>query len=56
MDILKPKDVVKILNISMKTLQRWDKDGTLPAYRNPKNRRYYTKEQIKKFLRIDENI
>lgn len=50
MDILKPKDVVKILNISMKTLQRWDNDGTLPAYRNPKNRRYYTKEQINKFL------
>lgn len=50
MDILKPKDVVKILNISMKTLQRWDKDGTLPAYRNPKNRRYYTKEQIKKIF------
>lgn len=50
MDILKPKDVVKILNISMKTLQRWDVDGTLPAYRNPKNRRYYTQEQIDKFL------
>lgn len=50
MDILKPKDVVKILNISMKTLQRWDKDNTLPAYRNPKNRRYYTQEQIDKFL------
>ena len=50
MDILKPKDVVKILNISMKTLQRWDKDDTLPAYRNPKNRRYYTKEQIDDFL------
>lgn len=50
MDILKPKDVVKILNISMKTLQRWDVDGTFPAYRNPKNRRYYTQEQIDKFL------
>lgn len=50
MDILKPKDVVKILNISMKTLQRWDTDGTFPAYRNPKNRRYYTQEQIDKFL------
>lgn len=50
MDILKPKDVVKILNISMKTLQRWDKDDILPAYRNPKNRRYYTKKQIDHFL------
>lgn len=50
MNILKPKDVVKILNISMKTLQRWDTDGTFPAYRNPKNRRYYTQEQIDEFL------
>lgn len=55
MDILKPKDVVKILNISMKTLQRWDKDGTLPAYRNPKDRRYYTKEQIDQFLGKEAN-
>ena len=50
MSILKPKDVAKILNVSQKTLQRWDKDGTLVAYRNPKNRRYYTQEQIDLFL------
>ena len=50
MSILKPKDVSKILNVSQKTLQRWDKDGTLIAYRNPKNRRYYTQEQIDLFL------
>ena len=56
MDILKPKDIVKILNISMKTLQRWDKDGTLPAFRNPKNRRYYTEEQIDKLLSNEHNM
>ena len=50
MSILKPKDVTKILNVSQKTLQRWDKDKTLVAYRNPKNRRYYTQEQIDSFL------
>lgn len=50
MSILKPKDVSRILNVSQKTLQRWDKDGTLIAYRNPKNRRYYTQEQIDSFL------
>lgn len=55
MSILKPKDVSKILNISQKTLQRWDKDGTLIAYRNPKNRRYYTQEQIDLFLDIKTN-
>lgn len=50
MAILKPKDVSQILNVSQKTLQRWDKDGTLVAHRNPKNRRYYTQEQIDLFL------
>lgn len=55
MSILKPKDVARILNVSQKTLQRWDKDGTLVAYRNPKNRRYYTQEQIDLFLGIKNN-
>lgn len=50
MDILKPKDVIKILNVLIKTFQRWNNDGTLLAYRNSKNRRYYTKEQKNKFL------
>lgn len=50
MSILKPKDVSRILNVSQKTLQRWDKDKTLVAYRNPKNRRYYTQKQIDSFL------
>lgn len=31
----------------MKTLQRWDNNGKLVAYRNPSNRRYYTEEQLK---------
>lgn len=43
--IIKPKDFAKMVNRSVKTLQRWDNDGTLVAYRNPKNRRYYTIEQ-----------
>lgn len=33
------------LNVSVKTLQRWDNDGLLKAYRTPTNRRYYTEEQ-----------
>lgn len=55
MSILKPKDVSEILNVSQKTLQRWDKDGTLVAHRNPKNRRYYTQEQIDLFLGAKNN-
>ena len=30
---------------SVKTLQRWDRDGILTAYRSPSNRRYYTHTQ-----------
>ena len=34
----------------MKALQRWNKDCIIPTCRNPKDRRYYTKEQIDWFL------
>lgn len=40
-------EVAKRLNVSVKTLQRWDNNGKLVAYRNPSNRRYYTEEQLK---------
>ena len=42
------------LNVSVKTLQSWDNDGTLVAYRNPKNRRYYTTEQLNEYLGLSE--
>ena len=48
-------EVAKILNVSVKTLQRWDKDGKLKAYRHVSNRRYYTKEQIDKYLGRNTN-
>ena len=51
MEILKPKDVSKILNITVRTLQQWDRMGKLKAQRTPtSNRRYYTQEQINEFL------
>lgn len=34
-----------MLGVTVKTLQRWDNDGKLIAYRTPTNRRYYTQEQ-----------
>lgn len=40
MSIYKPKDFAKMLNVYVKTLQRWDNEDTLKAYRNPKGRRY----------------
>ncbi len=38
----KPKEFSEmLLNVSVKTLRRWDNQGALTAYRNPKGRRYY---------------
>ncbi len=61
MEILKPKDVSKILNVTVNTLQVWDREGKLKALRNPiSNRRYYTREQIDEFLgkkdRVSDDI
>lgn len=51
MKILKPKEVSEWLNVTVWTLQEWDRKDKLKAYRNPKtNRRYYTEEQIDDFL------
>lgn len=48
----KPKDFSKLLNVSVKTLQRWDNDGILKAHRTPTNRRYYTYDQYLQFRDI----
>lgn len=50
---LKPKDVMKWLNISHVTLCKWDKIGKLKSRRSSSNRRYYLKEDIYKFLNVD---
>ena len=50
----KPKEFSEMLNVSVKTLQRWDNHGVLPAYRNQKGRRYYTEEQYKEYMSIQE--
>ncbi|AOM03907.1 TPA: MerR family transcriptional regulator [Bacillus cereus] len=52
----KPKEFSEMLNVSVKTLQRWDNQVVLPAYRNPKGRRYYTEEQYKKYMGIQEEL
>lgn len=41
----KPKDFAELLGVSVKTLQRWDRDGILIAKRTPTDRRYYTYDQ-----------
>ena len=48
----KPKDFAELLGVSVKTLQRWDRDGILKANRTPTNRRYYTYDQYLQFRGI----
>lgn len=45
----KPKDFAELLNVSVKTLQRWDRDGILVSKRTPTDRRYYTYDQYLEF-------
>lgn len=52
----KPKEFAELIGVSVKTLQRWDNDNKLKAYRTPTNRRYYTYEQYLKYTgKIDVN-
>ena len=43
-------DFAEMIGKSVKTLQRWDRDGVLVAYRSPSNRRYYTHAQYLEYL------
>lgn len=46
----KPKDFSKMIGVSVSTLQRWDNEGTLKAFRTPKDRRFYTHEQYLEYM------
>lgn len=48
----KPKDFAALIGVSVATLQRWDRENILKAYRSPTNRRYYTYEQYLEFKGI----
>lgn len=50
MEIYRLNEFAKKINVSVNTLQRWDRDGILKAHRTPTNRRYYTDEHLKEFL------
>lgn len=54
----KPKDFAELLGVSVKTLQRWDRDGILKANRTPTDRRYYTYDQYLQFkgIQTENNI
>ena len=48
----KPKEFAELLGVSVKTLQRWDREGILKANRTPTDRRYYTYAQYLQFKGI----
>ncbi len=48
----KPKDFAELLGVSVKTLQRWDREDILKAKRAPTDRRYYTYDQYLEFKGI----
>ena len=53
MTMYKPKEMAEKLGVTVRTLQKWDCSGKLPAYRTPTNRRYYTEEQYLAYIGAD---
>jgi putative resolvase len=47
-----PKQFASMIGRSVRTLQKWDVEGTFKSHRNPKNRRYYTHDQYLEYLGI----
>ena len=48
----KPRDFAELLGVSVKTLQRWGREGILKANCTPTDRRYYTYDQYLQFKGI----
>lgn len=48
-------EFAEMIGKSVKTLQRWDREGILEAYRSPTNRRYYTQAQYNKYMGFEES-
>ncbi|KJK21132.1 recombinase, partial [Burkholderiaceae bacterium 16] len=45
-----------ILGVTVKTLQRWEREGRLiPAARSDSNRRLYTESQLREFLGLQRS-
>lgn len=45
-----PREFAALIGKSVITLQRWDREGSLTAFRNLKNRRYYTHTQYLEYI------
>lgn len=49
----KPQEFAEMIGVSVKTLQRWDREGKLKAFRTPTDRRYYTHKQYVDYVGND---
>ena len=49
-------EFAEIIGKSVKTLQRWDREGILVAYRSPSKRRYYTHTQYLNYIGVKGNV
>ena len=52
MKVYRIHEMAEKLGVSIKTLQRWDNTGKLPARRTPSNQRYYTEDQYLDYMGI----
>lgn len=50
MKVYRIHEMAEKLGVSIKTLQRWDNAGKLPARRTPSNQRYYTEDQYLDYI------
>ena len=55
MKIYKIHEMAEKLGVSIKTLQRWDNTGKLPARRTPSNQRYYTEDQYLDYMGFESD-
>ncbi|MEM3569623.1 MAG: helix-turn-helix domain-containing protein [Candidatus Jordarchaeales archaeon] len=50
-ELLRPKDVAKIFNISVKTLWEWQRKGIIKAVRLPTGKLRYPKSEVERLWR-----
>jgi predicted site-specific integrase-resolvase len=51
----KPAEFGSLINRTTKTLQKWDREGKLIAYRTANNRRYYIHDQYLEYMGLKAN-
>ena len=50
-ELLTPKEAGKLLGVSTRTIQRWDKEGLIRVIRTPKGRRRIPKSEVLRLLK-----